>query len=535
MLRLGAFRKVVKRLLGEEPSAEAASTVGSQMGQRRRSGALEAGIGAAVSARLTDLLSRERQIAAGKLHLINLDGLKQRFGSQWEGKLERIASVMEAALSRHLAPQDFFSRVGDGTYVIIFAQLNERDATLKCSLIAKDVLQKLFGNIQDARDVVIQTAAANVDGSIDVNSSHPLDAIARLLDDPQQHAVVIDGGSDTEPGFREISPPALRSESAFRPLDQAPPDFSQLLSSAERRVDRWQVHVPPKGKVIYDPSAAQSRTPRKTAVDMTPPPALSGRPAERQGPSARFDDVQGVQFRYQPVWYAPKGVVIGYRCRLDFLTRTECVTSEELVAAGGMPDAALKVDRLILRKGLTDLAQLLASGEKAIVICPLHGATFAAASAWRQFEQVASGLTTEMRHLLILEILDASALGMERHLVDTVRSLSRYARQVVARVPLHTLGFGSFREIGFGGLSASLSELLHDEADIIRITSRFCRGAKEREMLTMLHGANSTSVLIAAAAHGADYIGGPAVAEDVSQPTGVVPFDLVDIYRPRIG
>lgn len=532
MLKLSPFRKVVKRLLGEESEAIAPAQ-GKQLRQRRIGGADRAGIGAAISGRLTDLLSRQRDVAAGKLHLINLDGLKERFGPQWESKLERIASVMEAALSRHLAPQDFFSRVGDGAYVIIFDQLNERDATLKCSLIAKDVLQKLFGNIEDARDIVVQTAVANVDGSIDVKSSNPLDAIASLLDDAQQHAVVLDEACETEPSFKEIIPPPPQSTPTIRPLDHGPQDLSQLLSSAERRVNKWQVHLPPKGRIIYDPSAAQSRSLRNTAVDMTPPPVVAKAVAARQAPSARFDDVQGVEFRYQPVWYAPKGVVIGYRCRLDFRTRAECIPSEELVAEGGMPDAALKVDRLILRRGLTDLAQLLASGDKAIVILPLHGVTFAAAGAWRQFEQILSGLTAEMRSLLVFEILDASALATEKHLVDTVRGLSRHARQVVARVPLHILGFESFREIGFGGLSAGLSELLHDEADIIRMTSRFCRGAKERQMLTILNDANSTSVLIAAAAHGADYIGGPAVAEDVPQPAGVMPFDLVDIYRPR--
>jgi hypothetical protein len=200
-----------------------------------------------------------------------------------------------------------------------------------------------------------------------------------------------------------------------------------------------------------------------------------------------------------------------------------------------MPDAGLKVDRLNLRKALSDLARLLASGEKAIVICPLHGATFAAGDSWRQFQQILSGLTPEMRSLLIFEMLDASALVTERHLVETVSRLSRFARQVVARVPLHTLGLEAFREAGFGGFSAGLSELLHDEADIIRMIGRFCGGAKDRQMLTMLTDASSTSVLIAAAAHGADYIGGPAVAKDASQLSGVAPLDLVDIYRPRIG
>ncbi|HET7910637.1 MAG TPA: hypothetical protein VFL49_01275 [Pseudolabrys sp.] len=501
----------------------------------RRSEAKHAEIGAAISGRVTELLARERQVTAGKLHLINLEGLKQRFGSQWEGKLELVANVMEGAFSRHLSPQDFFSRVGDGAYVIIFDQLNERDATLKCSLIAKDVLEKLFGNIEDAKDVAIQTAAANVDGSIDLKSSNPLDTIAGLLDDAQQHAIIVDAGSGAAPSFMEVSSPAPQSAPIISPIEQGPSDLSQLLRSAERRIERWQVHLPPKGKVIYDPAAARTRAPQNTAVDMTPPPIVSRTRVARTSPSTRFDNAQDVRFRYQPVWYAPKGVVIGYRCQLDFLTPTECISSEALVSDGGVPDAALKVDRLILHKGLTDLAQLRASGEKAIVICPLHAATFAAASAWRQFEQIAYGLTAEMRSLLIFEIVDAAAVGMDRQLVNTVRNLSRYARQIMARVPLHTLGFGTFHENGFSALSTSLSEFLHDEADIIRMIGRFCGGAKERGLLTLLNDASSISILVAAAAHGSDYIGGSAVAKDVSQLTGVLPFDLFDVYRPRLG
>jgi hypothetical protein len=438
---------------------------------------------------------------------------------------------MEGALNRLLGPQDFFSRVGECAYVVIFDQLQEPEASVKCSLIAKEVLQKLFGNNDDAKDVVIQTAVANVDGTIDLQSSNPLDIIAELLNAAPQHSIIHDAAVRDELDLHHIDLTTRRHAGTMEYLDKGQPDLEQMLRKTERGVDKWQVHLPAKGQIIFDPTVEKRLSPKDTAVDMTPP-SMRGRPIiSRPRQSPRFDDVQAVEFSYQSMWYAQKTAVVGYHCRVNFKTSTELIAAEEFVLDGSFSNASWTVDRLTLRKGLADLAALLASGGRALLIVPLHASSFALPNAWVQFEQALSGLTQEMRNLLMFEVVDASTLAPNFVTADMVRRLSRYARHVIARVPIYTLGLANYRQCGFTGCSASLNGLLHDEAEILRMVGQFTKAATDSKRLSIVVDVATKSVLLSAIASGAEYIGGTAISDDSLTLRAVAPLHLTDIYQ----
>lgn len=471
-------------------------------------------------------------MATGKLHLINLDGLKQKFGEQWESKAERVAGVMEAALSRHLSGRDYFSRIDEGAYVIIFERLTERDATIKCNLIAREVLQKLFGQAEDGAGVVIQTAVATVDGSIDVKSSSPLDVIASLLDDARHHSITIDR-TEADGQYRAEETRGVQADAAvIIPLEEGPVDVSRLLASAERRVNNWQVHLPPRGHVIYDPTLEQSRAPRHSAVNLVVKANVE-LPKRPEQPSVLFHNVKGIEFRYQPIWYAPKKVIVAYRCNLSLQSGDELIPADALVQDDGLSDASLMVDRLVLRRALSDLAQLLASDSKAIVIVPLHAATFESASAWRQLFALLSGITHEMRMLTFVEIVDAFTQLGDRHLPKTVRRLRTRARKVIAHVPVYFRGFPQLREAGFTGACASVASPGYSEAEITNMIGAFSDGSRAQGLRPIIAGVDSASILTAGLNKGIEYFSGPLISEEEPLPSTVRPFDLVDVNLVR--
>jgi GGDEF domain-containing protein len=532
MLRLTPFRNMVKRLLGQD-GQDAHSDAPTDRVQIASPGAdLPSRRYAAISDRLTDLLAKQQSVATGKLHLINLDGLKERFGEQWESKAGRVASVMEAALQRHLSGRDFFSRIDDGAYVIIFEWLTERDATIKCALIAREVLQKLFGQAQDGTGVVIQTAVATVDGSLDVKSSSPLDVIAGLLDDAKHSSITIEGGEDE----RQYQPEEIRGAQAkapaIAPIDETPVDVDRLLVSAERRVNNWQVYLPPKGHTIYDPTFEQSRTPKHTAVDLMARASMPS-PELQKRPSVRFHNVKGIEFRYQPIWYAPKKAIVAYRCNLFLQSGDELIPAETLVQDDGLRDAPLMIDRLVLRRALSDLAQLLASDNKAIVIVPLHAASFGSTNGWRQLTAILSGITHEMRMLTFVEIVDVLAQLSDGQLPKTVRRLRSRARKVIARVPLYFRGFSQLRDAGFTGAYASVASPGYSEADLANMIGFFSHGSRAQGLRPILGGIDSASVLAASIGKGIEYFSGPLISEEQELPSAVKPFDLVEVNLAR--
>jgi EAL domain-containing protein (putative c-di-GMP-specific phosphodiesterase class I) len=529
MLRLTPFRKAVRRLFGDngDNADPASSSEGRPNVARPRVPPKSS-----VTDRVAGLLAEQRLVAAGKLHLINLDGLKQRFGDRWESKATRIASVMEAALHRHLSTRDFFSQIDDGAYVIIFEQMTERDATVKCNLIAREVLQKLFGDADDVTGIVIQTAVANVDGSVDLKSSNPLSVIAGLLDDAEQNSVVIEGcGNNASYKADETTGSTLKAP-AIAALPEGPADVDRLLGNEERRVHNWQVHLPPKGRIIYDPASDRARSPKGTAVDLIPAAAKPS-PTPPKELSARFQNVKGIEFSYQPIWYAPKSAIVGYRCRLALRANNELISAEALVQEDGLRDASLMVDRLILRRALSDLAQLLASGGKAIIVVPLHAATFSTASAWRQFSAILAGLTSEMRMLIFLEIVDAVPLLGDRQLSTIVRRLSTRARRIIAHVPIYFRGFTQLRRVGFTGVCANIAGMAYGEADLISMIGQFSERAKGLEMRAVLTGVTSSSILTAGVDKGINYLAGPVIGEDAHAPSVVKALDLVDVTLVR--
>ncbi len=118
-------------------------------------------------------------VHAGKVNLIGLERIKQRFGPEWERIADRAARIARNAIERHLAPGDIFTDVRGMTFVIVFATLDLDRAQLKCRLIAHEIAKALLGE-DGAADLDVKTAVARVDGSIGFSSVPSLEDLLAL-------------------------------------------------------------------------------------------------------------------------------------------------------------------------------------------------------------------------------------------------------------------------------------------------------------------------------------------------------------------
>ena len=84
--------------------------------------------------------------SAGKLHLLDLAGLKNQMGERWARMAGPVEGFFEGAVRRNLGPGDTFSRHEELSYILIFRNLSPEEAQVKCRIIAEEVCERLFGD-----------------------------------------------------------------------------------------------------------------------------------------------------------------------------------------------------------------------------------------------------------------------------------------------------------------------------------------------------------------------------------------------------
>ncbi len=105
------------------------------------------------------LNARQREIE-GRVYLISFANVRRHLGKRWNVAAERIHALVERVFDRRLVEHDIFLRYGEDAYLVVFAVLGPKEAQLKCTRIAEDILKRLVGS-----DTVAQF--------IDVKSVHP--------------------------------------------------------------------------------------------------------------------------------------------------------------------------------------------------------------------------------------------------------------------------------------------------------------------------------------------------------------------------
>jgi hypothetical protein len=88
------------------------------------------------------------QTTAAKLHVLNLDPIKQRLGEKWPKLSALVHKLFEAALRDAQGAHDHFVRVDELSYVVTFHSLSFEEATVACTSVAQKVCEKLFGGTE---------------------------------------------------------------------------------------------------------------------------------------------------------------------------------------------------------------------------------------------------------------------------------------------------------------------------------------------------------------------------------------------------
>ena len=123
-------------------------------------------------------------LVAGKVHLINVNKIRERMGSKWSRFEERVHSVIKAELKKRLTPHDFFTQVDAESYAIVFGECAEAEARLKVAMLSEQILEKLFGETEakEFKVLGVETLVTKADGSVASQALESTDSLIGLLD-----------------------------------------------------------------------------------------------------------------------------------------------------------------------------------------------------------------------------------------------------------------------------------------------------------------------------------------------------------------
>jgi hypothetical protein len=115
--------------------------------QRSASVVAVAAAQAGFEVRLARIVKDRPQSVAGKMQMLDLESVRALVGDRWQEVAARAASIAEQVMAHRLAPTDVFAPYEESGYIMLFAELNEQQAKLKAASIAREIRERLVGEL----------------------------------------------------------------------------------------------------------------------------------------------------------------------------------------------------------------------------------------------------------------------------------------------------------------------------------------------------------------------------------------------------
>lgn len=121
------------------------------------------------------ILTAQTTIAAGCVHLLGLEEIRQTVGKKWEMIEQRVHDLTVRILRRNLSARDAWIRYDNENYLIVFSEHEKAAAQIVCGRIKSELHELLLGK-SDTQDITVQTVTIDLDGRM-LFESHRLASV----------------------------------------------------------------------------------------------------------------------------------------------------------------------------------------------------------------------------------------------------------------------------------------------------------------------------------------------------------------------
>ena len=416
------------------------------------------------------LLSRlEGTVSIGSLQMLNLDGLRETMGADWQKAGQQVQKFIEGALEAHMGDDDAFIKTADTLYVAVFGKMNETESQLMLAMIAYEIQQKLFGKDNDSHCFSVGTTTQDLEK----------------------------GGTYDFVDVKDILAKAAR----------------------ESKNNMFEVNVHEINAAIKktDPNSAIGNRLRKTWDGVTRPNATVWKPFENKSSPlvqrliGNKDKIKDIGFEFSPIWSPSEKRTKGSVC----VPFKESEDGSLLYGGEALPSVSadspinIGLDYYALSYVLNTLGADADLNRK--VILPVHFETLSREEVRTGYIHALqdSGLNTAKN--LILEVVGMDDFTKSR-IVFGLQDLLPFVNEIVPRVRLETSEFEHLVGSQVKTVAVDLSHVTMPEYMFLPLLQKFISHTYAGGFKTMAHGANRDETLEAASWAGFDYIDGSTVA-----------------------
>tara|TARA_E500000318_G_scaffold2597_2_gene3322 strand:+ start:2296 stop:3633 length:1338 start_codon:yes stop_codon:yes gene_type:complete len=413
----------------------------------------------------------------GQLQFLGLDEVKQQLGDRWETKKEFIRSLCQRTVKPHIGKSDLCLEYGELGFVILFGDLDDETATIKCGLIKAEILRHLKGD-DELINLNVQTSVGDLTSgnTSNVNLS---DLIAKVV--------------------------ASKSENAADPrADDVPESMKTQRPAAE----------------IFDYSETQKEHFQKAqwaSIKSTLLPTPFDLDEEEQ--STGLDEVD---FGFLPLVNQKSGVISIFHCvavRLDSFDRI--INGHDVLSENGDEKSAIELDFLTLARAKIGLMDMTMRKRIALVSIPLSYATLSRPRSRQDFLAGLKTVPAELQRYLVITLTGFPDGVPTATLSEYVNLLKNNVRGVSARVHPETSSLKSLKEAGIQIVGFKFPEAEPVSAKMAQTMITFKANAKKFGLSTFVRNLKRKDLVRAAIDLEYDYFSGPAIA-DLSDYVGPV-------------
>jgi hypothetical protein len=485
---------------------------------------------AGFEARVRDTVRNSPVVTGGRVQMLNMRELAERYGQRWGVLADMIDQLVTATMRRRLGPRDFFNRAGEGVYLVVFDGVAEAEAKVKCAALADEILAKLLGSGAGTESIQIATATVQADGAVNVEAFTKLEALDELLKQrPQYRQPGNTPIADDDLMFEQIAPGRSRKSDggmdwreleAGKRTDAAP--WLEVSRSVEmkRRVRDLLLNDPSQFEGVLEASLARAEQ------------ALVRGPGSLEPPAR---DIAEVVFRYRPTWHVGKGLLSAYRCLAGLDVEGREMFGDTVLPEGSSPSLVALYDRLLLRWALGEVRRSLQEQFAPSVTIPVHHGTLARYTLSQDLMAMAAETDADTRQCITWEIVDPPSGFSNSHLSPPVSLLRKYGAAVTLRLDLDHANFQELAQMGVHAVGADLASSGASEAEQIRDLKLFRARAAKAGLKCFLRGLSRANVVRAAVDAGVDYLDGPAISGLVDEPGKLVEFKIGQLQDLRPG
>ncbi|MEH6527722.1 MAG: hypothetical protein V7723_16765 [Sneathiella sp.] len=120
-------------------------------------------------------------LITGSIQIIGLDDVKAQYADQWGSIAKSVRKITEAFLSRKLGKSDVFVPLDDGRFALLFAGINRDEALEKSTLIASELVSKLFGELPGGDLISVEAAMLEIEDFDGLERIKDLDDLIRCF------------------------------------------------------------------------------------------------------------------------------------------------------------------------------------------------------------------------------------------------------------------------------------------------------------------------------------------------------------------